>query len=80
MVQIEFGLPNGAGGMAAMHSSGHLRTQLNEWARTHNIAIETTIQRHDHRAWLQVTFNNDRDYTLFALSFTYKSFMGWQRL
>lgn len=76
MIQIEFGLPNGAGGMAGAHAAGHLRKQLTDWAEKHNIAYTAKIERHDHRAWLQVTFNNDRDFTLFALSFTYKSFMS----
>lgn len=78
MKTIEFGLPNGAGGMAAMQSAGYLRTALSKWSTAHNVKLITSVARHDHRAWLTVSFAQERDFTLFVLSFTYDSFMGWQ--
>lgn len=78
-MKIEFGLPNGAGGMAAMQSAGYLRTALKTWADEYNISYTTSVVRHDHRAWVQVELT-DRDYTLFALTFTYKGFMGYQQV
>lgn len=79
-MQIEFGLPTGAGGMAAAHSAGTLSKQIKNWARQHNITVIIESDRHDYRHWLVVTFSRPKDYTLFALSWNDTSFMGYQQV
>jgi phage FluMu gp28-like protein len=79
-MQIEFGLPNGAGGMAAHHSASRLKTQLTEWQKKYKINIVIESTRHDHRHWLTVDFASERDLSVFALTFENSSFMGWKRV
>ena len=79
MPSIEFGLPTGAGGMAAASAAGRLRKQLAKWGLEYKRIISIETDRHDHRHWLVVNFSRDSDLTLFALSWTDKTFMGWQR-
>lgn len=78
-MKVEFGLPGGAGGLAGMHSAGYVRTALKAWSERHNIPYKTTIVRHDHRAWLQVEFEQEKHLTFFTLSYKDdKSFMGYR--
>jgi len=79
MTTIEFGLPCGAGGMAAAYQSQQIRRQLTEWSSRYNIPINTDLRLHDHRSWLRVEFNNEQDLTVFALTWNTKTFMPWQQ-
>jgi 2-oxoglutarate dehydrogenase complex dehydrogenase (E1) component-like enzyme len=79
-VSIEFGLPNGASGQAAAHSSGYLRKRLAQWADQRNVKLDYTTANHDYRFWLRVTFSKEADLTLFALSWEERTFMPWQRV
>lgn len=79
-MQIEFGLPNGAGGMAAHHGAEQLKSRLKDWQAQHSITVDISSTRHDHRHWLVVTFNTEQALTLFALTFDDTSFMGWRRI
>ena len=79
-VAIEFGLPNGASGQAAAHSSGYLRKRLAQWATQYNVELDYSTAQHDYRFWLRVTFSKQADLTLFALSWEEKTFMPWQRV
>lgn len=78
MPTIEFGLPTGAGGMAAAAEAGHLRRALKQWSEHYNVELIVATARHDYRHWITVDFVRERDYTLFALSWTYKTFMRYQ--
>lgn len=79
-MQIEFGLPTGAGGMAAAAEAGNLRRKLAEWSKRYNVAIHIGTDRHSYRHWLTVDFVRERDFTLFALSWQERSFMGYQKV
>ena len=79
-VSIEFGLPNGSAGQAAAHSSAKLRKQLAKWADQRNVKLDYSTANHDYRYWLRVTFHSEADLTLFALSWTERTFMPWQRV
>lgn len=79
-MQIEFGLPNGAGGMAAHHAASRLKTQLKQWQAQYKINIVIESNRHDYRHWLTVDFATDKDLAVFALTFNDTSFMGWRRV
>lgn len=70
-MHLEFRLPTGAGGMAALYASKYLRERMQLWADTHNIKITSV-----HTGY-RMTFilENDRDYTVFALSWQVK---GWE--
>lgn len=64
-MHIEFTLPNGAGGMAAAYRAHRLSTQINEWAKLHNIQVK----KYNAPAYrLCFEFAKNSDYTLFALS------------
>ena len=70
---IQFKLPSGAGGMAAYHASHHIRKRMQEWADNHNIKIKSIHSGYN----MNFILENDRDYTLFALS--WKPYKGWDR-
>ena len=61
---IQFRLPAGAGGMTALHASNYIRKRMQTWANEHNIKITS-----EHTGY-RMTFmlEQERDYTLFALS------------
>lgn len=63
---IQFKLPAGAGGMTALHASNYIRKRMRAWAELHNIKITS-----EHTGY-RMTFKlaNERDYTLFALSWS----------
>lgn len=72
-MHIEFRLPSGAGGMAALHASKHIRDRVQAWAAEHNVKITSA-----HTGY-RMTFilAEERDYTLFALS--WQSSKGWDQ-
>lgn len=70
---IEFKLPSGAGGMAALHASYYIRKRMQAWAEEHNIKI--TSEHTGYR--MTYKFSRDYDYTVFALSWT--ALKGWDR-
>jgi len=78
MWTIEFGLPSGAGGMAAAHEGGRVRTLLRQWSREHDCEIIVTNSIHDYRYWVVVNFIREQDITLFALTWEERTFMPWQ--
>jgi hypothetical protein len=64
---------------AGMHGQ-RIRKWLIEWKTKYN--VELTIQPTQHknyRSWVIVEFRRDEDLTLFALTWTHKTFMPWQR-
>lgn len=64
-MHIEFRLPSGAGGAAAQHNAYRLKRDITAWANNHN----TTVKSYNGPAYrLCFEFANERDYTLFALS------------
>lgn len=72
-MHIEFKLPTGAGGHAAGHFSSRLRKRVNAWANDHNITVINYVS--GYRICFE--FANERDYTLFALSWQSKN--EWDR-
>lgn len=73
-MHIEFNLPTGAGGMAALHWSNKLKQRIVQWAAERDIIVEYysgTAYR------LCFEFEKDCDYTLFALCWTVNS--EWER-
>lgn len=73
-MHIEFKLPRGAGGMAAGHRNHHLKKRVQAWADTHNITVINWTD--GYRCCFE--FANDRDYTLFTLSWD-SSNSEWNR-
>jgi cob(I)alamin adenosyltransferase len=67
-VTIEFGLPNGASGQAAVYHSARLRKSITKWAEERCVAVEYSTEHRKYRHWLTVKFNKESDLTLFALS------------
>ena len=74
-MQIQFGLPTGAGGMAAAQEAGRIRSQLKQWSQQYGIPYHTRSERWDYRTWLILTFDRDSDYTHWALTWQGKTFM-----
>ena len=69
-MHIEFKLPTGAGGMAALHWSNRLKQRIVQWAAERNI----TVEYYNGTAYrLCFEFEKPSDYTLFALSWTVNS-------
>ena len=66
---IEFRLPTGAGGMAAQYTYGALSRNLREWSELHDIPHTKKI----HKWMVRVTFDEDRHYSVFALTWNPKS-------
>jgi len=77
-ITIEFGLPNGAGGLAAGYSSQYLQRALREWSEHRCCEISIGSRSHSHRRWLTVTFSRAEDLTVFALTWNRRSFMQWR--
>lgn len=61
---IEFSLPNGAGGQAAQYVNATLTRNLNSWASRYDIAYIKKI----HKWTVRVTFDNEKYYDFFALT------------
>lgn len=68
-MHLEFKLPTGAGGMAAGHYSHMLRKKINAWAQEHNVTVVNYVS--GYRICFE--FADDRDYTLFALTWQAKN-------
>lgn len=74
---IEFGLPNGAGGLAPAIANGELRKDIREWADKHRVTgytLHNTLR--DYRHYVRLEFQTPADYSLFALTWRGRSFMG----
>jgi hypothetical protein len=79
-VSIEFGLPNGASGQAAVHHSSRLRKSITKWAEERHVAVGYSTGHREYRHWLTVEFDKESDLTLFVLSWNGDSFMPWRRV
>ena len=79
-VAIEFGLPNGASGQAAVYHSARLRKSITKWAEERHVDVRYSTGHRKYRHWLTVEFNKESDLTLFVLSWNGESFMPWRRV
>ena len=70
MKQIEFTLPRGAGGIAAQHCAYQITREVNELAERLKLSPKRSIR--DYR--LVLTFDCDKDLTLFALTWQGRSY------
>lgn len=61
---IEFQLPKGGGGMAAQYLNGVLTVNLHRWSDRYCIAYNKKI----HKYTVRVTFDSDKSYSLFAMT------------
>jgi hypothetical protein len=61
---IEFRLPSGAGGAAAVHALALIRKDIEAWAKKHNVEYRTKVHKYTYRLCL----TSDKDYTQFALT------------
>ena len=61
---IEFTLPKGSGGQAAAFVNNLLNKYLHEWADKYSIAYNKKI----HKYTVRITFDDDRHYSLFAMT------------
>jgi hypothetical protein len=77
---IEFGLPNGANGQAAVYHSSRLRKSITKWAEERHVHVEYSVGHRKYRHWLTVEFDKESDLTLFVLSWNGDSFMPWRRV
>lgn len=66
---IEFQLPSGAGGYAAGLANKVLNNELHAWADHYNIAYNKKL----HKYTVRITFDNDKIYTFFAVTWNPKS-------
>lgn len=77
---IEFGLPNGAGGMAAAHGAARVRAGLKNWQEKYKTLVCIRSTHHDYRHWIEVEFLDPKHYTLFALTWAHPTFMKYQKV
>lgn len=61
---IEFRLPTGAGGMAAQYTYAKLGSNLKAWAEQYQIPYN----KKNHKYTVRVTFDDDKYYSLFAMT------------
>ena len=61
---IEFSLPQGAAGQAAMHASHIITRALHEWSDRYNIPYNVKNVKYFKR----ITFDDDAHYSLFAMT------------
>lgn len=61
---ICFYLPSGAGGLAAQHALGVIRSELKQWSQLHEVSYTTKV----HRYTLRVILPTEQDYTHFQIS------------
>ena len=66
---IEFGLPTGAAGQAAMHANRIITHALHEWSDRYNIAYNSKNIKYFKR----ITFDDDAHYTLFSMTWNPKN-------
>lgn len=77
---VKFGLPQGAGGMAAAHGAAQVRKHLNAFKQQTNCELRTWSFRKDYRHWIGVEVPTMHE-TLFALYMSdTKLFMGYKLL
>ena len=65
---IEFRLPQGAGGQTAYHALSVIQKEIQEWLDRHSVTATQKTIKYTHR----LAFNDDRHYTLFALTWNPK--------
>ena len=65
---IEFSLPKDAAGQAALYVNQILARELNRWSKQHGIAYKTKTIKYTKR----VTFDDNRTYSFFALTWAPK--------
>jgi hypothetical protein len=63
-VYIEFKLPQGAGGQAAIYVNSLLNRNLQSWSDRYGIPYSKKI----HKYSVRVTFNDENHYPFFALT------------
>jgi len=61
---IEFQLPTGAGGMTAQYTNSVLNRNLHAWSDRYGIPYNKKI----HKWTVRVTFDNEENYSFFALT------------
>lgn len=69
-MHLECRLPQGAGGMAAAHSSGMLSKRIKDWAAENGNPVYTAGPKQNYK--YTVWFEDERYYTLFMLTFNSK--------
>lgn len=67
---IEFKLPSGAGGMAAIHYNRKLAQALDEWSDKQGLSYEHTLGRQYHA---EVRLGSADAYVIFSLTWPYSS-------
>lgn len=75
---IEFQLPTGAAGQAAIHANSIIIKALHEWSDRYNIPYNTKLHKYNRR----ITFDDDAHYTLFSMTWnpTNKPFLSRWRI
>lgn len=66
---LEFKLPSGANGQAAQYVHMMLIRNLQHWSNSQDIAYKTKI----HKWTVRVTFDDNKHYSVFALTWNPKS-------
>ena len=66
---IEFRLPSGAGGQTAAYALSVICEEIHDWLEKHPVESTQKTIKYKHR----LAFNDDRNYTLFALTWNPKS-------
>ena len=61
---IEFSLPKGAGGQAALNASTIITHELHKWSDQYNVPYNVKHIKYFKR----ITFDNDAHYSLFAMT------------
>lgn len=77
---VKFGLPNGAGGMAAAHGAAQLRKHIAQFESQTNCTVRVWSFHKEFRNWLCMDVP-DSHKSLFSLYWSKDmSFMGWEPL
>lgn len=66
---IEFRLPHGASGQTAYYALSVVRKEIQNWLDQHQVPATQKTIKYTHR----LAFNDDRHYTLFALTWNPKT-------
>ena len=66
-MHIEFKLPTGSGGQAAQYVNTMLDRELTEWSLQYGVPYTKTVMHFQAR----VELDQDRDYTVFVLTWHY---------
>lgn len=76
---LVFDLPSGAGGMAAAHVLGELRSAFTKWSERYEIPHKTKV----HKYTVRLIFSNESDYHFFMWSWDPSIYMprhpNWAR-